>query len=45
MLSGKHNPEELIKMCDHTKRIDKLRNEDTRSVFPELNYIWENYWE
>jgi len=45
MRSGKHNPEELIKMCEHTKRLDKLRNEDTRAVFPELNYIWENYWE
>jgi len=45
MRNGKHNPEELRQMCQHTKRLDKLRNEDTRAVFPELNYIWENYWE
>lgn len=45
MWSGEHNPQELKNMCDHTKRIDALRNEDTRSVFPELKYIWDNYWE
>ena len=45
MWSGEHNPEELREMCKHTKRIDKMRNEDTRATFPELKYIWDNYWD
>lgn len=45
MRSGEHNEAELVKMCEHTKRIDELRNEDTPAVFPELKYIWDNYWQ
>ena len=44
MNSGTFNADKLIEMCEHTKRIDLLRGEDTRATFPELNYIWENYW-
>lgn len=35
---------ELRKMCLSHAQIDKLRNEDTRSLFPELSHIWEKYW-
>lgn len=34
----------LREMCYHTKILDQLRGEDTRCTFPELKYIWENYW-
>jgi len=44
MHSEKSNEKELIEMCKHTHRLDLLRNEDTRSTFPELKYIWDNYW-
>ena len=34
----------LREMCYHTKILDQLRGEDTRCTFPELKYIWKNYW-
>lgn len=45
MHSQPFNEQHLVEMCDHTRRLDKIRNEDTRKVFPELNYIWDNYWD
>jgi len=33
----------LRDMVNQTKLIDQLRNEDTPSTFPELEYIWTNY--
>ena len=45
MYSVKSNTDHLREMCDHTKRLDILRNEDTRKTFPELKYIWDNYWD
>jgi radical SAM protein with 4Fe4S-binding SPASM domain len=33
----------LTQFCQKTKMIDNLRDEDTFAVFPELNYIWNNY--
>ena len=44
MNSKKCDENQLVEMCKHTQVLDALRNEDTRSTFPELNYIWENYW-
>ncbi len=44
MSDGDENPEMLTKLCEQSKKLDKLRNEDTRATFPELNYIWEKYW-
>ena len=38
------NENRLREMCYHTKILDQLRGEDTRCTFPELKYIWENYW-
>jgi radical SAM protein with 4Fe4S-binding SPASM domain len=38
------NEEELKKLCITHAQIDKLRNEDTRSTFPDLSHIWEKYW-
>lgn len=45
MMAGNENPEFLKEMCRHTRVIDKLRDQDTRSTFPELKYIWDTYWE
>ncbi len=39
------NEDSLREMCKHNKILDDLHGEDTRSVFPELSYIWENYWD
>ena len=44
MNSKKCDEKELVELCKHTQILDALRNEDTRATFPELNYIWENYW-
>ena len=41
---GEEDPKLLTKLCEQTKKLDEIRNEDTRSTFPELNYIWEKYW-
>ena len=44
MEDGEEDPKLLTKLCEQTKKLDEIRNEDTRSTFPELNYIWEKYW-
>ena len=44
MEDGEEDAKLLTKLCNQSKEIDKLRGEDTRSTFPELNYIWEKYW-
>jgi hypothetical protein len=43
MNSEQMSDEWLYELVKQTKQIDKIRNEDTFSVFPELKYIWENY--
>ena len=44
MMDGGENEELLTKLCEHSEKLDEIRGEDTKSTFPELNYIWEKYW-
>jgi|TARA_B100000902_G_scaffold21661_1_gene26025 radical SAM protein with 4Fe4S-binding SPASM domain len=44
MEDGEEDAKLLTKLCQQSKQLDQLRGEDTRSTFPELNYIWEKYW-
>lgn len=37
------NEEELIELVKQTELLDKVRNESTKELFPELDQIWKNY--
>jgi len=45
MMSEQYEETYLYEMCRQTKQLDIIRNQDTPSTFPELNYIWSNYAE
>ena len=43
MMSEQLDESHLYEFCKQTSQLDTIRNQDTPSTFPELEYIWSNY--
>ena len=43
MMSEQLDEQHLYEMCKQTAQLDTIRNQNTPSAFPELEYIWNNY--
>ena len=43
MMGNQLDDSHLYEMCEQTRQLDAIRNQNTPATFPELDYIWSNY--